>query len=127
MLADLSLENRVLSKKALKPAAKRELVAYLTDEFKRSIRQVCRALALSRTFIITSRILRVMSRLYWAYRRPQIATHIMVFQNYFRCYADRGITGTINGSIAIRRKGKQARCWASFQLAVTNRQPSCAT
>lgn len=39
----------MLSKKALKPTAERELVTYLTDEFKLSIRQACRALALSRT------------------------------------------------------------------------------
>lgn len=37
------------SKKALKPAIKRELVNYLTAQFTMSIRQTCRTLSLSRT------------------------------------------------------------------------------
>lgn len=37
------------SKKALKPAIKRELVSYLTAQFAMSIRQACRTLSLSRT------------------------------------------------------------------------------
>ena len=52
MFADLSLEYRALkmsSKKASKPAIKRELVSYLTAQFAMSLRQVCRTLSLSRT------------------------------------------------------------------------------
>ena len=37
------------SKKALKPAIKRELVSYLTAQFAMSLRQACRTLSLSRT------------------------------------------------------------------------------
>lgn len=52
MLADLSLENRhwkTLSKKALKPACKRELVTHQITTFGLSVHQACRSLNQSRT------------------------------------------------------------------------------
>lgn len=41
--------ERRYSKKALKPAIKRELVSYLTAQFAMSLRQACRTLSLGRT------------------------------------------------------------------------------
>ncbi|MGD1335192.1 IS3 family transposase [Vibrio harveyi] len=51
MFADLSLEHRIvkdiLGKKAVKPAVKRELVEYVRQQFRVSLRMACRAVGIS--------------------------------------------------------------------------------
>lgn len=89
----------MLSKKALKRAFKRELVAHLITTFGLSIRQACRSLNLSRTvYHYCPDIPPVMNLLFLHYRLLPKGIHDMVSQSYFRSFGGRDIHGIIKGS-----------------------------
>jgi putative transposase len=98
MFADLSLECRALktsSKKALKPAIKRELVSYLTTQFAMSLRQACRMLSLSRTVFLYQPDTRRDEPVIVALTERLNAIRDMDLRNFFRYCAGRAIPGTI--------------------------------